>query len=223
MIKKLLLFIVSFFCFFCSTSCIGFYGTPSIPNGINGNQANTPQEGEQESHEGDFGKEELVKNMFYTHGDYSDGTYSFRKGNTQNNSSFVYSFSYNPELDLYYCGHLATSRTELGALHDDGSIVFSWGDIENGSFYGYHEANFYGYNEMDNVARIEFTFDNLQFNDDLSLGDNCSYQVTKNTFKALEKTEDIDEYAITCFECIEIAIGYAQTILYTYTSNIELW
>ena len=213
--KKLSILIISCCCIFCLMSCNSFYRTIFIPNEENESETNTPQDGEQENHLGDFGKEELVKNMFYSHGDYNDGTYTFRKGDTVGGYFFVYSFSYNPELDLYYCGHLATCRTDFATLHDCGSVVFSWGDIENASFYGYHE--------LENVAVIEFEFENIQFNDDLSLGDNCSYKVTKNTFKALEAIEDIDEYASICFDAIEISIGYAQSILYKYTNNVELW
>ena len=99
--------------------------------------------------------------------------------------------------------------------YDYGSVTFPLFDMQNALYYGYHKL-------MD-VAIVEFEYSNIKLNPDISLGTDYTYQTTKNTYANLEKKEDIDEYALGAFGCVERAIGYAQSILYKYTSGITLW
>ncbi|MBR6687598.1 MAG: hypothetical protein IKL77_02460 [Clostridia bacterium] len=158
--------------------------------------------------------EELqVISMFMDHGTYRDGTYTFTKYNNTGNCSFLYSFSYSPTYNLFSCSLLSTTKSSPN-LYDYGSVTFSWGNIDSAVFYGYHE--------LENISIIEFSFSDIKLNSNVSLNNDYSYRITKNTFKNLTKKEDIDDYASTIFESMDIAIGYAQTVLYSYTSNITL-
>ena len=169
---------------------------------------------ENNSYENKNSEELKVRNMFGDFGSYSEDTYTFRKYNTISGCNFLYSFSYNPTKKLYHCSTLVTTNGNY-KLYDYGSVTFSWGDIKNALFYGYHE--------LENIAVIELTFSNIILNTNMVLGDTYSYKITKNTFVNLNKKEDIDEYASVMFSGINAAIEYAQSILYLYTDHIELW
>lgn len=162
--------------------------------------------------------ENQVVDMFIRYGEYSDGTYRFIKREKRNSMSIVYSFSYTPSSNLYNCGVLVTeSVLPPYELQDSGAVVFSFGQIEDGYFRGYHRLN-----ETAEIARIEFEYSVYTFNSDISLG-KYSYQVINNTFQNLYQKSDIDSYAENVFECIDWGIWYAQSILNTYCRNVTLW
>lgn len=160
-------------------------------------------------------KEVAVKNIFLSYGTYGDDRYYFRKYDTLSPLSFSYSFVYKPSIDRFNCSVLVSSRYGTYNIFDYGSVTFAWGNIQNGLYYGYHE--------IENAAILELEFNNLVFNPDISLGAHYSYIVTKNTYAYLTQKAEIDEYASIMHDCIERALGYAQSIIYSYTSNITLW
>ena len=177
-------------------------------------QLNSVVDSQSSAHENGQNKELQVINMFETFGSYSDDVYRFRKYDTVGNCNFLYTFSYSPAKKLYYCAVLTTTNGYYN-MYDYGAITFSWDDIKNALFCGYHE--------LEKIAIIEISFSNVKLNSNISLDNSYSYQVTKNTFVNLTKKEDIDDYASNIFECMNRSIGYAQSILYTYTDNITLW
>lgn len=155
-----------------------------------------------------------VINMFMTYGEYSDGTYYIRKYSTANPCSFLYSFSYKPEIDMFNCSVLVTTYTSIATTYDYGSVTFSWNNFSNALFYGYHE--------LENIAMVEFDFSALNPQSNMTYK-NYNYSVRSNSFKNLTNTSDINGYAQTCFECINQSLSYAQSLLYGYTSTVMLW
>ena len=159
-------------------------------------------------------EKQKVVNVFITNGEYSDGTYTFRKYSQTGNCSFVYSFSYKPEIDMFNCAVLVTTYTQISNMYDYGSVTFAWNDFKNALFYGYHE--------LENTAIIEFDFNALSPQSNMTYK-NYDYTIKKNSFKNLTNTGDINEYAQTCFECVNQSLSYAQSILYGYISPVTLW
>ena len=159
--------------------------------------------------------EELqIINMFVNFASYSEGSYTFKKYYSSGNCNFLYSFTYSPTRKMYHCSVLVTTNNYYN-MYDYGSITFSWGDFKNALFYGYHE--------LENTAIIELSFSNINLNSNISLDNKYSYQITKNTIVNLNKQEDIDEYASVIFECMNRSVGYAQSVIYSYTDSITLW
>lgn len=202
--KKFLTYISAFFTIFS-----GILGLTCCRT--NDENSQYPQ---SDIYENVFSEEEQIIKMFENFASYEEGVYRFRKWNSVGDCNFSYSFSCKPEIKMYHCSVLVTTNGNYD-MYDYGSVTFSWGDMKNALFCGYHE--------LENIAIIEQEFANIKFNSNISLGNNYSYKVTKNTFVNLNKKEDIDEYASYIFDCIEGAIGYAQSILYEYTNGITLW
>ena len=163
-------------------------------------------------------EENTIINMFINNATYDSGSYAFREYKTLNNTTFLRTFSYSPSYNMYHCSLLTTTRVNQATMYDYGSITFSWDNIKNGSFYGYHEFN---YNTT--IAIIEFNYSNIIFNNNYTLGSNFSYSVTKNTFQNLTSETDINKYALENFDCLNQAVGYAQSIIYSYEREITLW
>ena len=135
------------------------------------NSFSSPQENE-------YIEELTVQTIFFNWGTINEGIYSFHRYNTVGNSSFLYSFSYSPTSNLYNCAVLVTTNAYY-PMYDYGSVTFSWGDIKNAFFYGYHE--------LSNTAIIEFSFSNIKLNSNVSLNNSYSYQVTQNSFSNLNQ------------------------------------
>ena len=157
---------------------------------------------------------EKVINMFITYGEYSNGCYRIREYSTVNSCDFLYTFSYNPEVDLFNSSVLTTTHTGIVTMYDYGSVTFSWNGFENALFYGYHE--------LKNTAIIEFHFDALSPQTNMTYG-NYNYSVKNNTFRNLTNTSEINRYAQTCFDSINQSLLYAQSVLCKYTQFVTLW
>ena len=163
-------------------------------------------------------EENTIINMFINNAIYDDGYYTFSNYNTIDSTSFLRTFNYNPSNNIYYCSFLATTRIGQTTMYDYGSINFAWNNIKHGSFYGRHEFNY-----STTTAIIEFNYSNIIFNNNYTLGSNFSYSVTKNTFQNLTSETDINKYALENFDCLNQAVGYAQSIIYSYEREITLW
>ncbi len=162
---------------------------------------------------------EKVMSMFVTNGVYSNGTYYFRKYSETGNCSFLYSFSYKPEIDMFHCSLLVTTNIQGSTLYDYGSVTFTWNNFETALYYGYHE---FDYRESETSPSIHFDFSVSNPQPNISFA-NYKYSVRSNSFKNLTNKKDIDSYAQTCFDCINQSLLYSQSVLYSYTSTVTLW
>lgn len=158
-------------------------------------------------------KEKIV-DMFLKNGEYSNGTYTFRKYTEIDNCNFVYSFSYKPEIDMFNCAVLVTTYAQIAVLYDYGSVTFAWANFENALFSGYHE--------LENTASIHFDFFASNPKNNMTFA-NYQYSVKNNSFSNLTNKNDIDSYAQTCFECINQSLSYAQSVIYGFTKDVTLW
>lgn len=156
-------------------------------------------------------EEQRVINMFETYGSYQGGVFYINKvdGNAR------YTFCYKPSAELFLCSYALNTYAYNTTLYDYGSVSFGWKRVENGSFYAEHSLNF-NYD-------ITFNFYNITLKNGSKLGNNYTYRVQKNTFVNLTAKSDIDEYAQTAFECVKLAVGYAQTVLNNKCGAVKLW
>ena len=161
---------------------------------------------------------ELVVEMFIQNGTYENGNYAFRKRTTLDNIATLYTFTYSPEYDLFLCSCLTTTYGNGYDIHDYGSVSFPWGEFKSGSFYSYHELD-----HTLNNSKVEFRFTMNTFNDDFSLGNDYEYSMDSNTFVNLKEKNDIDQYAKYGYEQLNLAIPYAQSILYSYLTDTTIW
>lgn len=159
-------------------------------------------------------KEKEVTKLFLNKGYYnSDGNYTFNYYNSLDTVSFSYGFTYYPQFDLFNCDILVTTYSDI-KMYDYASATFKWNDFENARFYAYHE--------LDNVARIEFSYYNLDFSKK-TLGDQYSYTVESNTYVNLTEKEEIDNRAATSYDCLKQAVSYMQQVLKQNGLNPNLW
>ena len=176
----------------------------TVKNTTNNTPTNTPSSNDKEK----------VIDMFITKGEYIDGAYYIRKYTETGDCSFVYSFAYDPKIDLFYCATLVTTYSQNYTLYDNGAISFAWGDFKNALTTGYHQ--------LKNVAMIEFDYVVSNPKSNMSFG-NYKYSVYSNSFKNLTSTTDINAYAETCFKCVNQGLAYAQSILSGYLPGVTLW
>ena len=155
-----------------------------------------------------------VINLFLTYGEYSDGVYRFRQYSTTGNCDFFYSFSYNPQIDMFNCGVLVATYVQNFTMYDSGSVTFSWDDFEHAYVTGYHE--------LGNIASIEFDFYASNPTSNITFG-TYQYSVRSNSFTNLTNQNDINEYAGTCFNCVNQSLTYAQSVLFRYNTQLTLW
>lgn len=158
--------------------------------------------------------ESLVIDMFTQNGSYEDGNYYFRKRNTVGGVNFSYSFSYSPSYKMYNCNLLVTTYANV-VLYDYASATFSWHGFKKGLFSAYHE--------LDGIAEISFEYDNIKFIDYHGLGEDYNFSVISNTYKNLNNNDDIEKYASDCYDCLQQAVSYAQSILSEYNLPNNLW
>lgn len=150
-------------------------------------------------------KQRIVE-MFMKYGSYSNGYYNIEKYDYLSPCSFQYSFSYHPGNDVFFCRHSVMTLTSY-TLNDYGSFIFQWGDLANGLFVGAHSLYDYSGNNL--IATIEFEY----------RSNGC--EVTKNTYAQLTQA-DINDYSQKCYECLEQALMYAQSVVNGYVGNITI-
>lgn len=159
----------------------------------------------------DHSEEDAIIDMFIQYGTYyNDGWYRFNKNSVQGDVVFGYTFSYNPSNGLFVCSTMVTTNVPSLSyvMSDYGAVVFQWGDLENGYFTGNHSLeDIAGTNVF---AEIGFEYSSA-----------TTYKITTNTYSQLSQA-DIQEYAGTCYQCMEQGLIYANTIISAYTDNITL-
>lgn len=143
----------------------------------------------------------------------TDGSYRFRDYRNLSNISYLYNFVYSPSYKMYNCNILVTSYTGV-KLYDYAAITFSWGKLKQGLFYAYHE--------LDSIAKIEFEFSNIKF-DDNRLGNGYTYNVTSNSFVNLTSKNDIDEYATRAYDCLEQTVIFLNSVFFSHNISTDLW
>ena len=159
--------------------------------------------------------ENVIKDLFIYNASLESGLYTFSKFEEYNGVSFLYKFSYEMESNLCNSNLFIVSRTGNVKTYDYASICFKWGKLKEGTFYAYHDFN--------NLSKIEFSFNNLIFNDDSTFGDEFSYNVISNTFNNLTDESSQNEYSSKMFECLKQALAYCRMVLYEYQINTDLW
>ena len=147
----------------------------------NTNQENGKNASTQPDNPSQSDKQKVV-NIFMSQGEYSNGVYSFRKHSTTGNCDFVYSFVYNPEIDMFYCGVLVTTHAQSIVMYDYGSVTFTWDDFENAYITGYHE--------LENIASINFDFYASNPTSNMTFS-NYQYSVRSNSFTNLTNKKEI--------------------------------
>lgn len=160
-------------------------------------------------------KQKIVE-MFMKYGTYySDGVYRFNNQTVKDDVVFGYTFSYSPESDSFVCSCMVTTfaRSLSSVLSDYGSVVFYWGNLENGYFSGDHRLEDESSKKV--LATIEFEYSATNLNANV-------YKIKNNTYSQLSQSE-IKEYANTSFECMKQGLQYANSIISAYTDNITLW
>lgn len=157
-------------------------------------------------------KEEAIQKLFVENASYYDDCYRFSEYNTLDNTTYLYSFVYSPDLKLFNANLLVTTETET-KMYDYGAITFTWGDFKSGYFYGYHE--------YEKISKIEFEFEVLSYK--YNIGDNYDYKVKSNTYANLTEKEDIDIYAQRDYECLKQIVPFIKKILSKYDLSTNLW
>jgi hypothetical protein len=148
----------------------------------------------------------MLADMFVKYGEYEDGYFRFTDFDNMDVMSFMYVFSYNPSSKTFYCSCGAYNYASSSyRVEDYGAYYFS---LTDEFFFGDHRlVNDY---TDETISFIEFNY-NVSHTD----SNDYTYVVTKNTYSQLNKNSK-DEYAQTCFECIQQAIIYAKSIITTY-------
>lgn len=208
--KKIFAAILSFV--MCLWLLVGCAGTKNPNDNTNGNDNFTNA---NENENDNFTNENVVIGAFLDYAKFdSDGIYRFREYNDLYNVSFSYCFAYDPSLKLYNGNILVTSYT-YPKMYDYAAVTFSWGNFTNGLFYAYHE--------LDSIAKIEFEYKNLSFNNHKTLGSTYSYKVKSNSFNNLNNKADIDEYAATSYDALQQAISYMNSVFFDLNISINLF
>ena len=219
--KKYFLIITLIFCILLA-SCSD---TGSIENGSSKNASNSTSVNAVDStssanstnstnSKANSSDKQKVIDMFMAHGEYDNESYYINKFTSANSCNVAYFFAYQPKHDNFYCSVLVTTYAQNYTLIDYGIVVFSWGNFASATFYGRHD--------LKDIAKIEFDFSAKNPQSDMTYRD-FDYTVKNNSYGNLTDSSDIDEYASTCFKCINQSLSYAQSVLYGYTSTITLW
>ena len=159
-----------------------------------------------------------IVDMFAQYGEYDNGYFTFSNTKTEQSNIITCSFSYSTADDMLVCGYAITADETTYSLYDSGTIVFSWGNLANGAFYGQHilYEDFLG----DEISSLEFQYQVSNFSANSSANEYTTNILT-NTFPQLSSNE-IAIYAKTCFDYIEESLNYAQSIISSYTDGITL-
>lgn len=155
-----------------------------------------------------------VVEMCMKYGEYDNGAYRISKTTNQGDVYFTYTFSYEPATDFFICYSSCTTYTDMLSvyLYDFGGVVFSWEAPESRYYSGVHRLCENSNGNI--VAEIKFEWP-------ASNPIASAYTVTSNTYSQLDKA-GMNEYAQTCYECIEQGFIYAQGLVNAYVGNITL-
>lgn len=157
--------------------------------------------------------EKIVK-IFHDNAEYSDDSYYFYKQVDYNNKSYFYSFTLVDEKSNFFGCSLHVSNNDEEQTTDYGTVVFVWDMFKSGSFSGTHKIT--------DIASLEIKYTDIEFSG-TQLTENYTYNLTSNTFNNITEETEIKSYADICYNYIQLAVDYAQSILQEYDADCYLW